>query len=820
MLTLSRSLAGLLVVACLMSETLAEDNELVGSFGDFSRLEISGLVSFTAEEIRDELRDNFDALLAAHPLASLSELPVVIRERLVAGFLHEGFAEAEVEVRLDREQQRLQAAVREGPGYVAGDVRVEGAAKVPVDRLIERLTKPYPPREAVKLAFGPGDGEHVQWKDRDGKDVKLESAVWKPGVPARLAPDSKEWTARKVKFALEDMGFRFAEFQIDLESESKTRTADLVVHLEDEGPKASLDEIEIVGNKRDSNEAILNYLNLNEGALLTRAEQTRIEYELWRSGRFIDYELTPASPDSVDDPVKLQIKVTESPFAPPINQPLSQEEQVLLKLREWLANPDRWQADMVLRLNSSDNTVEAILSPARGALATIRSSEAESKRPLAIVVSKDVVGYYPADVPIKLEGMTPPVGFESDISILLDAKPDDPKKPFRLNIGFGTHSKKASDSKGPIVGAINLQPAVAIAMAHAESGKTEWDGETLIVTRGIRTTHIDAGSGALLRFREEDGGYVIDITFSERAFDERLAEILKDAGGRENCFVPERPVSSFLGFFCREEVIFDVVDKLPPAIKPKPSAEELDKLKSQLKNLKLAQRLLNAGILEPIDGWLSESNGEAEREFDIPTSRSPSADSIGFAAAIARGAVTLADDLFPRNSWLWTLWREAGFTVADKGEYTGPQLQAFYESHDFGPVCYLAIGVLLEKVQPRMTQLFASRGLKSTDAADFRKDYEPLLDRRLVIGACLHQASILLRELDAEEIRVIANGLPDEYGRCLQAFAAELQKDDSRTTEQAIPAALDRCWDAGLRQVVESQLRGLRDRNSVRVGLR
>ncbi len=820
MLTLVRSLVGLLLVAGLLTETMAEENELVGRFGDFSRLEIKGLASFNADEIRGGLRADFDALLAGHPLAPLSDLTAVVRERLLAGFLNEGFAEAEVEVHLDREHQRLQAVVREGPVFVAGSVRVEGAAEVPVDRLTERLTRPYPPREAVKLAFGPGNGEHVQWKDRDGKDVKLTPAVWSSGDPARLAPDSKEWTARKVKFALEDMGFRFAKFQIDLESDSKTRTADLVVHLEEEGSKASLDDIEIVGNERDTKEAILNYLNLNEGALLTRAEQTRIEYELWRSGRFIDYELTPAPPDSVDDPVKLQIKVTESPFAPPIDQPLPREEQVLLKMREWLANPDRWQADMVLEMNNPDNTIEIILAPGRGALATIRPAKTASKRPLTIIASKDVVGYYPADVPMKLEGTTPSVQFESMINIAMDAKPDDPQKPFRLNVGFGIENKSSSDAKGPIVGAVNLQPAVAVAMAHQGNAKTSWDGDTLIVSRGAARTHIDAGSGTLLRFREEDGEDTTEITFRQGAFGQRLAEIRKLTGGLKNSFDRERPVSSFLGFFCREEVILDLVNNLPGFIKSKPSAEEFENLRSQLKSLRLAQRLLDAGILERMDGWTSEANGEAEREFDIPTSHSPSADSTGFVAAVARGAVTIADELFPRNSWVWTLWREAGFTVAGKGKYTGPQLEAFYESHDFGPVCYLAIGSLLEKVQPRMTQLFASRGLKSTDAADFRKDYEPLLDRRSVIGACLHQASILLRELDAKEVQGIVEGLPDEYGPCFQAFAAELQRDSSRTIEHAIPAALDRCWDAGLKQVVESQLRVLRDRNSVRVGLR
>lgn len=819
-MTFVRPLTGLLVIAGVLSDTLAEDNELVGRSGDFSRLEIQGLASFTAEKVRDALREDFDALLAAHPLAPSSDLPAMVCERLHAGFLNEGFAEAEVEVRLEREDQRLRAVVREGARYVAGSVRVEGAAKVPVDRLIARLTKPYPPREAVKMAFGPGDAEDVQWKDRDGKDVKLESPVWKLGDPARLAPTTKEWTARKVKLALEDIGFRFAKFHINMVPDSASRTADLVVHLEDEGPEASLDDIEILGNKRNSREAILKYLNLKKGAVLTRTEQTRIEYELWQSGRFTEYELIPVSPDSPDDPVKLRIKVTESPFAPPIDKPLSREEQVLLRMREWLANPDRWQGDLTLQLKNTDSTIEVIMAPARGALATFSSPTAGPKWPLTIVASKDVVGYFPADVPSKLEGATPEAEFESTINIILDAEPEDPQKPFRLNIGFGAHSKSASDSKGPIVGAINLQPAAAIATVHASNAKTKWDGETLIVTRGLRTTYIDASSGAVLRFRAEDGEDVTEITFRQGAFDQGLTKIRKHSDGLENCFVSERPVSSILAFFCREEVISDLANNLAPFVKSKPTANQHEDLKSLLKTLKLARKLLDVGVLKPVDDLFTEPKSERDAEFDIPTNFSPSDEQVNFAAIFARLAVTIADDLFPRDSWLWTVWREAGFTVAGKGKYTGPQLQVFYESCDFGPVCYLTIGALLEKVQPHMSRLFALRGLLSTDAEDFSKDYEPLLDRRFVIGACLRRTAEVLRKLEDDEIEELAIALPNDYRPCFLAFARELRSDDERAIDLAIPVALSQCWQAGLKQAVESQLRGLRDRNSSRVGMR
>jgi len=61
----------LLVFAVVLSGPIAEESERVGGFGDLARLEITGLVSFTSEQVTDGLRHDFDSLLATHPLAPL-----------------------------------------------------------------------------------------------------------------------------------------------------------------------------------------------------------------------------------------------------------------------------------------------------------------------------------------------------------------------------------------------------------------------------------------------------------------------------------------------------------------------------------------------------------------------------------------------------------------------------------------------------------------------------------------------------------------------------------------------------------------------------
>jgi hypothetical protein len=144
----------------------AADEPAVGEWGDPQRVTIEGSETFPAEEICQALFRDVHVLLASHPLAPRSGFAPAIEQRLLAGFLHGGFAEARVTAWLDENQGRVIARVSEGPRYTTSEVRIEGAIAVPRDELHARLTQPYPPKEAVQAQFfDRGDKREVRWLD-------------------------------------------------------------------------------------------------------------------------------------------------------------------------------------------------------------------------------------------------------------------------------------------------------------------------------------------------------------------------------------------------------------------------------------------------------------------------------------------------------------------------------------------------------------------------------------------------------------------------------------------------------------------------------
>ena len=75
----------------------------------------------------------------------------------------------------------------EGPRYTAGEVRVRGNKTVPVTQLISRLTKKYPPNDAMVESPTERQGKvEMQWVDENGKNVELLEALWQIGKPAHL----------------------------------------------------------------------------------------------------------------------------------------------------------------------------------------------------------------------------------------------------------------------------------------------------------------------------------------------------------------------------------------------------------------------------------------------------------------------------------------------------------------------------------------------------------------------------------------------------------------------------------------------------------
>ena len=166
----------------------------------------------------------------------------------------------------------------------------------------------------------------------------------------------------------------------------------------EEGPLAVIERIDIVGNKTNTVEAVLRYLDLRPGMELTGQLVSSIEDRLWRAARFLSYKVTPGSPDAAGR-VALGIELAEYDQAPPLAQAFSPTEQAMLKLREWLSKLDESGEDMVVNISGFSGPApegELVLSPRSGLALVAKDAtrKADAGDEYAVVLKAGQAGFY------------------------------------------------------------------------------------------------------------------------------------------------------------------------------------------------------------------------------------------------------------------------------------------------------------------------------------------------------------------------------------------------------------------------------------------
>ena len=243
---------------------------------------------------------------------------------------------------------------------------------------------------------------------------------------------------------------------------------------------------------------------------------------------------------------------------------------------------------------------------------------------------------------------------------------------------------------------------------------------------------------------------------------------------------------------------------------------------SEHRSIRMWAKFIALGMLDPADRRLAslDSHDDSQESFKIPNSRPAS--SGDWTGLFAIAMIPLADALFPRESWLWTVQREVGFVISGQGEYSLPQLMNILKSKDFGPLGMLAVANFLDgSGLRRWAPTFAKSGLQRLTIGDFRKDYGPLLGDRHVVGECVLRACEIIRQFDEHEMKDFFASLPDRWRPSFAAFAKELHRDVRRSPRDAATAALDNAWKMGLRTEIERMLsdiarRGEKVRNARR----
>ncbi|MGH7136980.1 MAG: hypothetical protein ACREHD_14665, partial [Pirellulales bacterium] len=356
----------------------------VGPHGDPSRLVIEGAKTFSAEEIRTALFNEFDVIDASDKDDPLDTLTALIAAKTVAGYQCAGFPD--VKAKLTDSGGQLTLTIDEGDRFTEGEVRVSGNQAIDANQVRDDLT---------------GGGSKTK-----------RCPVWHREGPASFNSEYRDWLRTKVADLAGDQGFYRSSLNVSVTSDREAKKGTLQIDFIDEGPRATLNDVAIEGNSTNSPEALLAYLAPDPQTPLTRDVRQQVEKQLLRSGRFlrVHWELGEAA--DRDDAWRPRLSLKEYELAPPLGDPTTREEAALLKLAEWVERFEESDEEVLIRFPGEN--VSVIFAPRQGFIieaAPRLDAEAADRRDgfsSAIVVAEERVGLYSAARRCKLDAAPPP----------------------------------------------------------------------------------------------------------------------------------------------------------------------------------------------------------------------------------------------------------------------------------------------------------------------------------------------------------------------------------------------------------------------------
>ncbi len=585
-----------------------------------------------------------------------------------------------------------------------------------------------------------------------------------------------------------------------------------MIHVADEGPKATAKDVEIEGNRANSREEILAYLGLEPDTALARQECLRMERRLWESARFADQRVVPVPPAEAGGPAKLRIELSEYEKAPRLSEEFSAEEKILLKCRDWLVGGGARERDTVFRARWPDGSFELIVSRDQGVLILFGEPSEDDDPPElrhALVFSSGSIACYSATTCRKL--IVPTARREWVGSVSFGVEPVVDEEGRRLKTQFHLHSKPAAEGESRRAFRFNahLPPVFFVAQVREHDAECSLSDGVLTVKSSIDRIEIDAQSGELLRYVpifEGEAGKEAWLGLRRGAFQRRRNQIDESAADWPDAFDPRRAVGSTVRYLLDDFPLWDLLrqwQEKEGETNEAPSPAEIA----------CFRKLLHRGVLDPVDEWIaglgSGASPAAER-FVVPVNPGSSGGGEqGWRMWIAGAALYWADTLFRPDTWPCQLWREWAFVVADRYDYTQAVLDRLYTSPENGPICFLATAGLLQPVNEPGAHRFATRGIERLSLSRFQDDYRVLTDSQTLVGKCIEHIGEVLRDLEPEEVETLGRILFEEQGELLTEAVRILREQRDRPVAEVLPAALDRAWEAGLSRRVEAALRTL-----------
>jgi hypothetical protein len=798
---------------------------LVGTLGRREALVFEGNKTFSAGMIQDALRSRMEFLLAAHPGAPLADYTPTVERLIRSAYRRQGFADVHVQARIDTGSQRVRVQVEEGPRYKTGRIRFVGGAKAISDAKVQE-----------HLLEVLSEGEVVEGFDQ----TNLNKVLWKKGTYAPFDEGATEEMKDRLMAELANLNFYKPTLQVSVVPMSSSREGDLVVEMVDEGLKGTIDDVGYFypnDDKKNPDAEMEQYLGLTPGMPLRANLTTVITNRLWLTGRFLRQEASLV-PLPGEGHFRLELDLEDLEEAPPLRQSLSTNESTVLKLCDWLNQFPRHPEDLVFTLRAEQKDkrvldVDLVLSKF-GFAWVLRDGDSgrQHKFAYAIVASSNSVSYYAGWRQRKLI-----TSLRGKVTALVSLLPDPKLKPpqrYTLTIAAGVSNE---ESEQPIDMSLRVAPVKFLEIAHSEKARYSVSGTELAAVFptpeeefGPVKVGIDMKTGRLNYCRFEARTNELHLMMEARSepggYNRLVSEVSTASATFPNDYVTNYPKSSWLGFVLSDllesgvlesDVLSSIIARADSEQRAQTLAMQSRQIRSVLNRLKAALGKPDlAACLHPFEDKLNKAfgtegapQGAGPVDFYIPLAPSPAQNSMTMLMSMVATYLIDKSDLWPWNSWPWTLAREAGFTLAGQNPYTGAELEKLFTSKQTGPLGCWAAAALLARLNAPLAEKFARRSLEQLTLDRVEMDVSTILAPENAAGQVVSEALSELGQLNESDLEGISIILGTNATLFAQQTAAAARAQTNRTPVDMLKPAMTGAWEALFRPRMTAALKSL-----------
>ena len=821
----------LVVTACLVV-CAAAAGESVEPPARAGRFVVRGLVDPDPERLARSLEADDELLLLTSPLSTRKALLAAASQRATWAVQREGFAAARAAAHIEPSDggDTLVIDVDPGTRQVAAGIEISGFPDDLAGQLRNWLKSQRPPPASVPQSVDSDGGwSGTRWLDAAGQPVRMEPPLWTRGQPPAFdAPHLQAIRVATGRF-LRERGFFAAAKSLDKAPPRgpDAPTIDVSIRPDPDGavltiaaahlpPPSILTRIDVTPAAHTA--TVQAALGVAVGQRVTEHDRLVWHEHLRQSGRFLrnDVKFKELAPEAAGGApgIAATFNLEAYPRVPPLDQPLSREEEAVLRMRSWLleilANDD----DLVLTWTNrsaaatAHTTGELIVSTREGVLLTALPGSPDA---CGVAVSSAGIGWF---LPRKTGRFELPLPTHNRLTInvafLLAETIDTGRHEYLRRCAVDARiDPRPRDAVAALAVTARIEPVACLAFLHEGNPMVMWEGDELIVARGNTTARIDSRTGRLVSVALPGGGR-IDVDAAPGRFAAQLAA-LRAASGEDHTR-PEALVSSAIEFFTGD-ALAATAERLVAATGSLHAApvEILAAWRNRVGVVadKLRRTVAAGGFAAAdsvVAAAVARSAGAASSpRLTVPTNAPPPSDADPM-TMLARTAAPWAwrclEQACGRDSWPAALAR-LGTLAANHDSGALWELSAYLSAERFGPLAYLAAAAV--SPLPSATVSFAARGEQRLTADVFRSDCDAVL-------AVLHDWGLddplvsLLRTLDDEEATRLGEAVFRDQ-RCVLPLVHSLRAADSDAAAlAALTSALDRWWSQSLERTLAAAL--------------